>query len=199
VFNGHIFASLSVTEVFQICKNLKKCFRPEKPLRVPKDHLGTRLVPFRKDTISHEWASLEIANKMYMYDVCKSILQHILSIRPCAFSLCPSKPTWGTSSFRNCAHPRSNRWPGYHIGRAVNYQVMRCLLLYIININVHVHVHVVILFWGSKFISYNGRWRDGVSVIAEVVVGTPAWRERIKGGGVACLESTNWVRERVPT
>jgi hypothetical protein len=53
------------------------------------------------------------------------------------------------------------------------------------------YTNSVILFWGSEFITYNGRGR--AANVAVVVVGPLL--ARIKGVGVAGLESMNWVRE----
>jgi hypothetical protein len=53
-----------------------------------------------------------------------------------------SRPTWGTTSLWNCrSHPRERC-----------YLAMRCLPLWLI----------YILFWGSEFISYNGRGRGAI-------------------------------------
>jgi hypothetical protein len=54
----------------------------------------------------------------------------------------------------------------------------------------------IYFFSGSEFISYNGQGRNGTfdRVHWKCIVRTPAGGQRSKAAGVACLDSTNWVR-----
>jgi hypothetical protein len=99
-----------------------------------------------------------------------------------------SRPTWSTTSLRNCA-PLPHFTPNPIHG--ISYQegcflAMRCLPLSITNI----------LFWGSELISYNGRWRGNIVHIAEVHCWDTGGGEGSKAVGVTCFElgvSVRWL------